>query len=395
MSILTSRPVLRWAVPAVAAVAVVGAGVAAKTIAGAAEPNLPPRTAAQLLVDLETAQLDGLSGTVVERANLGLPPAVTTLAGVLGGSQGSSELTSLVAGKHTLRVWYSGPDKARVALIGTGSESDIIKNSNEVWIWNSKTNTAEHHVFAPGEDKKADHGLPSQLPSGLPSALANKIPTNPQDAADLALKAIDPTTNVKTGNTAQVAGRDAYELILTPKDSDALVSEVRLAIDAKQHVPLRAQIFAKGVSDPAIEVGFTQVSFTRPDDAQFQFSPPAGAKVSDLGDMAGPAHATAPTTPNKDALDKTKTAVIGTGWTSVLVVRMPQDAPAQTSDPKDQKNEQALNGLLQSLPKSGAGTSFKSNLFSILLTGDGRVLVGSVSPEKLAQVAAQPAAQLK
>ena len=27
----------------------------------------------------------------------------------------SSQLTSLVSGKHTLRVWYSGPDKARVA----------------------------------------------------------------------------------------------------------------------------------------------------------------------------------------------------------------------------------------------------------------------------------------
>jgi len=95
---------------------VVGAGVAAKTIAGAAGPALPPRTAAQLLVDLETANLDGLSGTVVEKANLGLPPAITTLAGALGGSQGSSTLTSLVAGKHTLRVWYSGPEKARVSL---------------------------------------------------------------------------------------------------------------------------------------------------------------------------------------------------------------------------------------------------------------------------------------
>jgi len=70
MSNFTSRPVLRWAVPAAAAVAVVGAGVAAKTLAVAAEPNLPPRTAAQLLVDLQTARLDGLSGTVVERADL-------------------------------------------------------------------------------------------------------------------------------------------------------------------------------------------------------------------------------------------------------------------------------------------------------------------------------------
>jgi outer membrane lipoprotein-sorting protein len=390
MSILTSRPVLRWAVPALAAVAVVGAGVAAKTIAGAAGPALPPRTAAQLLVDLQTAQLDGLSGTVVEKADLGLPPAITTLAGVLGGSQGSSALTSLVAGKHTLRVWYSGPDKARVSLLGTGSESDIIKNSNELWLWDSKSNTAEHHVFTPGETSSPDKHLPGTLPSGLPSS----IPSNPQDAANLALKAIDPTTDVRTGNTAQVAGRDAYELILTPKDKDSLVSEVRLAIDAKQHLPLRVQVFAKGVTDPAIEVGFTQVSFNRPDDAQFTFSPPAGAKVSDLKDlMGGGAHATTPKIPDVNPADKAKQTVIGTGWTSVLVLRTPQQSP--TANAGDPKTAQALNGLLQSLPKAGNGTALKTNLFSVLLTSDGRILVGSVSPEKLAQIATQPAAQLK
>jgi len=194
--------------------------------------------------------------------------------------------------------------------------------------------------------------------------LASSIPTNPQDAANLALKAIDPTTTVRTGNTAQVAGRDAYELILTPKDGDSLVSEVRLAIDAKQHLPLRVQVFAKGVSDPAIEVGFTQVSFTRPDDAEFTFSPPAGAKVSDLKDlMSGGNHATAPgtkipdtKTPDRNAADKTKQTVIGTGWTSVLVVRMSQQAP--TADAAgDPKTAQALNGLLQSLPKAGNGTA--------------------------------------
>ncbi len=36
-----------------------------------------------------------------------------------------------------------------------------------------------------------------------------------------------------------------------------------------------------------------------------------------------------------------------------------------------------------------------SKLFSVLLTDDGRILVGAVSPERLAQVAADPAAQLK
>jgi len=109
MSVMASRPVLRWAVPAGAIVAVLGTGIATTALRASADTRLPARSAAQLLVDLQTARLDGASGTVVERADLGLPP----LAGLLGGN--STQITSLIAGSHTLKVWYSGPDKMRVA----------------------------------------------------------------------------------------------------------------------------------------------------------------------------------------------------------------------------------------------------------------------------------------
>ncbi|MGW3795330.1 hypothetical protein ACWD8I_29760, partial [Micromonospora arida] len=114
MSVLRSRPVLRWLVPATAAVAVIGGGAAIGTFAAEAEPSLPPRTAAQLLVDLQTSRLEGLSGTVVQRADLGLPPLVGLVPG--------NELTTLLTGTHTLRVWYSGPDQQRVALMDTLGE---------------------------------------------------------------------------------------------------------------------------------------------------------------------------------------------------------------------------------------------------------------------------------
>ncbi|MDT5025912.1 MAG: hypothetical protein QOE61_2338, partial [Micromonosporaceae bacterium] len=98
MSVLNSRPALRWLVPAAAAVAVIGGGLGVGAIAAAADPSLPQRSAAELLVDLQTARLDGLSGTVVQRADLGLPALPSV------GGQGSADLTSLIAGTHTLRV---------------------------------------------------------------------------------------------------------------------------------------------------------------------------------------------------------------------------------------------------------------------------------------------------
>ncbi|MDG6102811.1 hypothetical protein Daura_41150 [Dactylosporangium aurantiacum] len=371
MSKFTSRPVLRWAVPALAAVTVVGAGVAAKTLAVAAEPDLPPRTAAQLLVDLQTAQLDGLSGTVVERADLGLP----ALPALLGGQ--SSELTSLVSGKHTLRVWYSGPDKARVSLLGTQGQSDIIHNGADTWTWNSKSGTAQHHRST-GED-----------PAGKgPAAVPSELPKSPQEAADLALKAIDPTTQVSIGNSAKIAGRNAYELVLRPRDTASLIGQIRLAIDAQEKLPLRVQVLAKGDANPAFEVAFTQVSFARPDDSQFVFNPPAGTKVEE----ADPAKAEGAAGEQQHATGaEPKRAVIGTGWTSVLVMRTGQPAQA-TTDPAEAKQVQ---DAIDQLPLGNGGRTFNSKLFSVLITDDGRVLAGAVSPERLSQVAADPAAALK
>jgi outer membrane lipoprotein-sorting protein len=374
---------------------VVGAGVAAKTLAVAAEPDLAPRSAAQLLVDLQTASLDGLSGTVVERADLGLP-AITSMLGNLGGpagaaGAGSANLTSLITGKHTLRVWYSGPDKARVALVGTNGESDVIRNGDNVWIWDSKSNSATHHVFT-DKEKAGKAGAPGELPKDLTS----KMPKTPQEAADLALKAIDPTTVVSTGNSAKIAGRNAYELILSPRDTSSLIGQVRLAIDAKQHVPLRVQVLPKGSSQPAVEVGFTQVSFARPDDAQFNFTPPAGAKVTEADPDKAPAQVPgapkAPGAPGKpgSGADQGKSTVIGQGWTAVFVAR------AGSGEAADASKSPEAQSLLNQLPKAAnGGRVLTSKLFTVMLTSDGRILVGAVSPERLAQVAADPAAQLK
>ncbi|MFG2044317.1 outer membrane lipoprotein carrier protein LolA [Dactylosporangium sp. NPDC048998] len=382
MSNFTSRPVLRWAVPAAAAVAVVGAGVAAKTLAVAAEPDLPPRTAAQLLVDLQTARLDGLSGTVVERADLGLP-AIPLLTG-----DQSAKLTSLVSGKHTLRVWYSGPDKGRVSLLGTQGQSDVIHNGNDTWIWDSQTKEAQHFTGQPEKDKTGGPGVP-----GVPGVLASPsdLPKSPQEAADLALKAIDPTTQVTTGNSAKIAGRNAYELILRPRDTSSLVGEVRLAIDAQQKLPLRVQVLPRGTANPAFEVAFTQVSFARPDDAEFTFNPPAGTKVTEQDPAkTHQEQQDKAQQHNGGAADKPKSTVIGTGWTSVLVLRTSDGA--QGASAEEQKKAQ---DAIAQLPQGSGGRTFNSKLVSVLFTGDGRVLIGSVTPERLTQVAADPAAALK
>jgi outer membrane lipoprotein-sorting protein len=380
MSIFERNPTLRWAVPAVTAVALVGGGAAVGGLHAIADAGLPARTAAQLLVDVQQARLDGLSGTVVQKSDLGLPDL--PIAGASGGA-GSSNLTSLISGTHTMRVWFAGPDNARMSLMGTLGESDVIRKGNDVWVWSSQDKTAKHFVL-PAHDA-ADK---SKAAAGMPTP--TDLPTSPQDAAERALAAITPSTEVTTSGTAIVAGRSAYELVLTPKEATSLVAQVRVAIDGTEHVPLRVQVFAKSVADPVFDVAFSAVDFARPDADEFTFKPPPGTTVTEKK------VATDAKTGNKPGVAKTKTVaprpnsaampkVVGKGWGSVLVAKMP-DAGASTGAAADQNVAQLMK-FVALLPKVsgtwGSGHLLAGTVFSVLLTDDGRIVAGAVTPEGL------------
>ena len=377
MSIFERNPALRWTVPAVTAVALVGGGPAIGGMRAIADVGLPDRTAAQLLVDVQKARLDGLSGTVVQKSDLGLPDLPS--AGASGGT-GSADLTSLISGTHTMRVWFAGPDKARMALLGTLGESDVIRNGSDVWVWASQDKTAKHYVVPAHDAAGKSTTTPGQ--SAMPTP--TDLPTSPQDAAEKALAAITPSTEVTTSGTATVAGRPAYELVLKPKEATSLVAQVRVAIDGTEHVPLRVQVFAKKVADPVFEVAFSAVDFSRPDAAQFGFNPPPGTTVTD-GTIGSNPSAGSTKTPNSADMPK----VVGKGWGTVLVAKMPMpDAStggsAGAAADKNIAQLLKLVTLLTSVTGSwGSGHLMAGTAFSALLTDDGRIVVGAVTPKGL------------
>ena len=139
MRIFSSRPAVRWLAPLAFVLAISGTALVATN--ATAERKLPTRTAEQLLVDVQQARVDGLSGTVIQRANLGIPE--------IPGAGENSELGSLVSGTHTLRVRYSTPDKVRLAVLGTYGETDVITNGKDLWIWSSREQAATHRTLEP------------------------------------------------------------------------------------------------------------------------------------------------------------------------------------------------------------------------------------------------------
>ncbi|WP_433825018.1 LolA family protein [Actinoplanes sp. CA-015351] len=390
MSVFRSRPALRWLVPSAAAVAVIGGGAAAGTIVASADPALPERSAAQLLVDLQSADPEGFSGTVVQSTDLGLPGIAGLLKNVEGGG-----LTSLVSGSNTARVWYAGEEKVRLALLGTDGETDVIRNDSNVWIWKSSENSGTHVTLPEGATEK------EALPSGVPST--------PQDAADAALAAIDDSTAVATTGAAEVAGRDAYELVLSPRDTNSLIGQVRLAIDAVEHVPLRVDVYAKSASKPAVRVAFEQVSFEVPDAQQFAFNPPPNASIEEVTpptekELAEKPDAVKPEAFQHDAgkpgTESDDFKVIGEGWTTIISAKLPEDAlagaespakPAPSASSSSPLGDLQVEGILETLPKVsgdwGSGRLLSGSLFSALITDDGRVFAGAVSPEALYAVA--------
>jgi len=374
MSILSRHPAARWTIPIAAVGIAIGGTAVAGQLSASADTTLPPRSAAQLLVDVQTARVSAGSGTVVEKADLGLPQLP-----VAGGS-GSSDLAALLSGNHTLRVWYAGPSKVRAALLGTLGESDVIRNGSDLWIWSSDKNSATHRVLpndGVGEKSPTINDLGGLAGSNL----------TPQQAADQALAAVDRTTSISTDPAARVAGRDAYELVLAPKGPGSLVKEIRIAVDAVQHVPLRVQVFARNSGTPSVEVGFTQISFTRPADSQFRFAPPPGAKITGA---STPSTSSSTAAKAKDEAGSAVRNIAGTGWTAVIQEKLP--VPADQLAAKDEQLGQALHTLPRVSGSWGSGRLLSSKLFSLLVTDDGRVLAGAVPPGELYRLAgpAQP-----
>ncbi|MGI9156884.1 MAG: LolA family protein [Marmoricola sp.] len=371
MPLFSRRPALRWFVPLVLALLLAGGGTAFGVLTAAAGGGLPTRSAAQLLVDVQNARVAGLSGTVVQTADLGVPS--------IPGAGGGTSLASLVSGSHTMRVWYAGPNQVRVALQDSLAESDVVRNGKDLWIWSSKDKTASHHALPLSQPDAPD-----------PSAGAQQL--TPQQVADQALKAISPTTKVSTQGTAEVAGRSAYELVLSPRDRSTLVDSVHIAIDGETHVPLRVQVFARSMTDPAFSVGFTSFDPSTPDASVFAFNPPPGTKVTEskvtearAPESGGAAQSSSgQAEPGHQAgaapAGGTKPTVVGSGWTSVAIAKLPGGVlDAQGT----------LGQFLGKLPKVngswGAGRLLRGTLFSAVLTDDGRLVIGAVPPDTLYQ----------
>ncbi|WP_414168709.1 LolA family protein [Streptoverticillium reticulum] len=398
------RKAVRYAVP------VVVAGVAASAIgigsalASSGAPDLPKISAQDLIAKMAASDTQQMSGTVKISTDLGLPalPSGLSMGGDTKGKakEGASpqaKLTELASGTHTLRVAADGPDRQRLSIVEQSAEYSVVRNGDQVWAYDSASNTA-YHSKAQQEQHggKGPHG-------GMPGDVKD---ASPQEMAKKALAAADDTTAVTVDGTAKVAGRDAYQLLIKPKQSETTVDSIRIAVDAKNGVPLKFTLAPKGGGKAVVDASFTKVDFGKPAADTFSFTPPKGAKVTEAGKDAkggkgGDKEEKGGRLPEgMNGLDgltggaghQGGSKVIGKGWASIAEFKGDKAAvPGKGKSQGADKNGDASK-LLDSFGTKvtgdfGSGRVFSTRVVNALMTDDGRVYVGAVSKDALVKAA--------
>jgi outer membrane lipoprotein-sorting protein len=358
--VVMTRVWLRWLPAVLAPVALAAAALAGSYQAGAAT-SLPHKTAAEVIAMIGRADVHALSGTLQQSSDLGLPqlPSVGPTA-----SQGPASVMELLSGSHTARVYMDGPAKARFQVMDMLAERDVVRNDNDLWLYNSADNSAAHMTM-PAEPAR----------SAAPHATPTPGVTTPDVVAQHFLAAVGPTTDVTVGDGTTVAGRTAYQLVIKPRSTGTLVDSVTIAVDSASGLPLGVDVRARGQAAAAFSLAFTDVSLSAPDAALFSFTPPRGAAVEQ---MATPQLRSLPGKTGQPKATAARPTITGTGWDAVMGL------PAGTV-PNDVRSAPMLAQLTQ--PVAG-GRALTTSLATVLMLDDGRVFAGMVPLERLQAAAA-------
>ncbi|RUR00943.1 LolA family protein [Labedella endophytica] len=357
--------VKRWAPFAAVPIIAVAAAIAIPMTTNAAQ-DLPEKTPQQLLEFVADSDVTAFSGEFTQTSDLGLPDLSSLGSGSTTGADGDgfmSALVELATTSNDARIYADAEQGARLQVLDQLDERDVIATADDgLWIYDSGEKTALHVTHEGSSDASTP---PADVPT--PSSVAEKL-----------LDSVDDTTAVAVGSNGTVAGRDVYELVLTPRDETTLVGDVTISVDGETGMPLGIAVTAEGASSPAFSVAYTSVDYSTPDSSLFAFTPPAGVEVTEKAipadahsDDAAPDDSTTPGDAAPEAPDVTTT---GAGWGTIVEL-----AAGEASA--------SLEGLDAITTPVDGGRVLSSSLVNVLITDDGRVFAGAVSVDALESAA--------
>ncbi|WP_419997116.1 LolA family protein [Streptomyces boninensis] len=359
------RRAARYVVPlGVAGIAAATIGLVPALAQSEDGPDLDKISAEDLVTKVLESKTQTVSGTVKIKTDLGLP----SLPGGMGGGTEGGQALEMLTGDTTLQVAADGPNRQRVTMDRDQGDYTAVHNGKDVWAYDSQKNTAFHGTNYSEKKGGDEHALPKDLQD-----------LTPREFAQEALKKADKTTSVTTDGTANVAGQEAYVLKVAPKQSESTVKDIRIAVDADNGAPLKVTLTSDS-GKKAIDAGFTQVDFDKPDAKQFDFTPPKDAKVTEK-DLSKQDEGGAGEKDRKDFDRMMKNVEVeGSGWTSIAKI----DAGDKFSGSAEGEGQSLLDSFTE---KVDGGRVFSTDLINVLIGDDGKIYVGAVTKDALVDAA--------
>lgn len=235
-------------------VSVVVAAAACTAIALAATsggPKPPPKPLAVAVHDALTApEPQGVTATVSFKNRL-----IDSAA-----FEGSDPLISGGTG----RLWATPDGHLRIEVQSTSGDAQLVSDGKTWWAYDPSSNTVYKGTVP--QDKHHDS--------------AHQPPTIKR--IQQSITKLQGKSNVSGARPANVGGRPAYDVRVSPKLRGGLFGGASLAWDAIRGVPLRGAVYARGQSSPVLSISVTGISFGKIDSSALDVSPPPGAKTVDL-----------------------------------------------------------------------------------------------------------------
>jgi outer membrane lipoprotein-sorting protein len=241
-----------------ASVAVVAGGGTAIAVAGSeGGPTPPPKPLARAVHDGLTApQVQGITARVKFTNHL-----IDT-----SGIHGANPLLSGATG----RLWLSPGHGLRLELQSENGDAQIVGNERSFFVYDGTSNTV--YQGRTRKHRERHHRVPSvsRIQRGLDKARNHKL-------------------DISGPTPGNIAGQPAYTVRVGPGRPGGLLGAVELAWDAAHGLPLRVAVYARGNSDPVLELVATEISYGPVDASNFAIEPPADAEQVNLS-MRGRGH---------------------------------------------------------------------------------------------------------
>ena len=295
-------------------------------------------------------------------------------SGALMGQVGSA-LMSGASG----RLWVRNDGRGRLELQSNAGDVQVVWNQGEATVYDASSNTV-YRIELPARQRQAQHAPPSV--AGIGAFLAQ----------------LTKHVNVSSAQPSNVGGRPAYTVQLSPKEPGGLLGSVRLSWDATHGVPLRAAIYARGATNPVLELKATSIRYGAVPLSTVAIAPPAGATVVDLAAPTGSERGKSEARPAKlpfqvvapeslAGLKRSATRLVGHGPHRGVLVVYGEGLGAITVLEREAGADSGAGAQLKALPTvpldGMEGRELATPLATILTWergGVSYVLVGSVKP---------------